>query len=216
MPAPSSQALVATSLNPQCHDVMQDLDLRHLERVIRDINELRNKEEWMLSILRTTNTIMTTYNNTLLDISSEMNDLRCQVTELEEKVGTGNGGLERERTRKKNLVHAVVRETAGIPRNWSKPVYAAENWPDHDEEEAPDGVSYRMASFENLVSTAVRKCAEDDQFAQLKSKPTNDELRGRVIDYLNNVVREKKKAEAKKRTEVKVTSIKSRTARTTF
>ncbi|KGB74796.3 hypothetical protein CNBG_0634 [Cryptococcus deuterogattii R265] len=67
--------------------------------------------------------------------------------------------------------------------------------------------------FENLVSTAVRKCAEDDQFAQLKSKPTNDELRGRVIDYLNNVVREKKKAEAKKRTEVKVTSIKSRTAR---
>lgn len=80
---------------------MQDLDLRHLERVIRDINELRNKEEWMLSILRTTNTIMTTYNNTLLDISSEMNDLRCQVTELEEKVGTGNGGLERERTWKK-------------------------------------------------------------------------------------------------------------------
>lgn len=60
----------------------------------------------------------------------------------------------------------------------------------------------------NLVSTAVRKCAEDDQFAKLKSKPTNDELRGRVIDYLNSVVREKKK-----RAEMKVKSIKSRTAR---
>lgn len=44
---------------------------------------------------------MTTYNNTLLDISSEINDLRSQVTELEEKMRTGNGGLETERARKK-------------------------------------------------------------------------------------------------------------------
>lgn len=44
---------------------------------------------------------MTPYNNTLLDISSEMNDLRSQVTELEEKMRTRNGGLETERARKK-------------------------------------------------------------------------------------------------------------------
>lgn len=40
-----------------------------------------------------------------------------------------------------------------------------------------------------------------------RGKSTNDELRGRVIDYLNNVVREKKRAE------MKVKSIKSRIAR---
>ncbi|KJE04383.1 hypothetical protein I311_01865 [Cryptococcus gattii NT-10] len=70
-----------------------------------------------------------------------------------------------------------------------------------------------LCSFENLVNTAIRKCAEDDQFALLKSKPTNDELRGRAIDYLDSVVREKKKAEATKRAETTVKSIKSRTAR---
>nr|KIR46437.1 hypothetical protein I312_04493 [Cryptococcus bacillisporus CA1280] len=73
----------------------------HLPRAFCDIGELRNKEEWMLSILRTTSTIMTTYNNALLDMASEINDLRSQVTELKEKVGTGNGGLERKRARKK-------------------------------------------------------------------------------------------------------------------
>lgn len=126
-----------------------------------------------------------------------------------------------------NPVHAVVREMVGIPRNRSKPVYAVENWPDYHEEEAPDGFflqdgkifwhpnwsNLRTIFFENLVNTAIRKCAEDDQFALLKSKPTNDELRGRAIDYLDSVVREKKKAEATKRAETTVKSIKSRTAR---
>lgn len=70
-----------------------------------------------------------------------------------------------------------------------------------------------FCSFENLVSTAVKKCLQDDQFFQIKSKPTNNELRGRVVDYLNSVVREKKKAEAKKKTEARMKNIKGRTMR---
>ncbi|OXH37265.1 hypothetical protein J005_01464 [Cryptococcus neoformans] len=70
-----------------------------------------------------------------------------------------------------------------------------------------------LASFENLVSTAVKKCLQDDQFVQTKSKPTNNELRGRVVDYLNSVVREKKKAEVKKKTEARMKNVKGRTMR---
>lgn len=70
-----------------------------------------------------------------------------------------------------------------------------------------------LCSFENLVSAAVKKCLQDDQFVQIKSKPTNNELRGRVVDYLNSVVREKKKAEAKKKTEARMENIKGRTMR---
>ncbi|KAE8538377.1 hypothetical protein D1P53_004730 [Cryptococcus gattii VGV] len=114
-----------------------------------------------------------------------------------------------------------------MPRHGPKPVYAAENWPDYYEEDTTDGCfqqddktfwhpnwsNLRANFFENLVSIAVRKCAEDDQFAQRKSKPTNDELKGPVIDCLTSVVGEKKKTEAKKRAEMTVEGIKSRTAR---
>ncbi|AFR93561.1 hypothetical protein C347_01525 [Cryptococcus neoformans AD2-60a] len=104
--------------------------------------------------------------------------------------------------------------------------------PDYNEEEAPDGFflkdgrifwrsnwsNLRCALrgdviFENLVSTAVKKCLQDDQFVQTKSKPTNNELRGRVVDYLNSVVREKKKAEVKKKTEARMKNVKRRTMR---
>lgn len=61
--------------------------------------------------------------------------------------------------------------------------------------------------------TASLSFVEDDQFVQIKSKPTNNELRGRVVDYLNSVVREKKKAEAKKKTEARMENIKGRTMR---
>ncbi|KAE8539876.1 hypothetical protein D1P53_003813 [Cryptococcus gattii VGV] len=100
-----------------------------------------------------------------------------------------------------NLIHAVIRDMVGMPKNGPKPVYAAEKWPDYHKEEAPDGFFLQDGKifwclnwsnlctnfFKNLVSTAARKCAEDDQLALLKSKPTNDELKGRVIDYLNSV-----------------------------
>ncbi|AGV14309.1 hypothetical protein, variant [Cryptococcus neoformans var. grubii H99] len=209
----------------------------HLPRAFCDISELRNKEEWMLSILRTSLNIMITQNNTLFNMASEMEDLRSQVRDLEEKMRTGNGGLENDRARKKlraetdhdvlNLVHGVVREMVGMPRKGPKPLYVADNWPDYNEEEAPDGFflkdgrifwrpnwsNLRCAFFENLVSTAVKKCLQDDQFFQIKSKPTNNELRGRVVDYLNSVVREKKKAEVKKKTEARMKNVKGRTMR---
>lgn len=70
-----------------------------------------------------------------------------------------------------------------------------------------------LCSFENFVSAAVKKCVEDDKFVHIKSKPTNNELRGRVIDYLNSVVREKKKAEAKKKAEMRMKNIRVRTMR---
>ncbi|OWZ62181.1 hypothetical protein AYX14_06942 [Cryptococcus neoformans] len=70
-----------------------------------------------------------------------------------------------------------------------------------------------MFNFENFVSAAVKKCVEDDKFVHIKSKPTNNELRGRVIDYLNSVVREKKKAEAKKKAEMRMKNIRARTTR---
>lgn len=70
-----------------------------------------------------------------------------------------------------------------------------------------------FCSFENLVSTAVKKCLQNDPFVQIKSKPTNNELRGRVVDYLNSVVREKKKAEVKKKTEARMKNVKGRTMR---
>lgn len=73
----------------------------HLTRAFCDISELRNKEEWMLSILRTSLNIMITQNKTLLNMTSEIEALRSQVTELEEKLKMGNGGLEREIVRKK-------------------------------------------------------------------------------------------------------------------
>lgn len=73
----------------------------HLTRALCDISELRNKEEWMLSILRTSLNIMITQNNTLFNMASEMEDLRSQVRDLEEKMRTGNGGLENDRARKK-------------------------------------------------------------------------------------------------------------------
>ncbi|UOH81207.1 hypothetical protein LQV05_003874 [Cryptococcus neoformans] len=99
--------------------------------------------------------------------------------------------------------------------------------PDYNEEEAPDGFflkdgrilwrpnwsNLRCAFFENLVSTAVKKCLQNDPFVQIKSKPTNNELRGRVVDYLNSVVREKKKAEVKKKTEARMKNVKGRTMR---
>lgn len=45
---------------------------------------------------------MATYNITLLDISSEMNDLRSQVTGLGEEMRMGNGGLGREKARRRS------------------------------------------------------------------------------------------------------------------
>ncbi|KIR59477.1 hypothetical protein I314_04462 [Cryptococcus bacillisporus CA1873] len=107
-----------------------------------------------------------------------------------------------------------------MPRHGPKPVYAAENWPDHYEKETPDGFflqddkifwhpnwsNLRTNLFENLVSIAVKKCAEDDQFARRKSKPTNDELKGR--DRLPKQCRkEEGRAEAKKRVEMTVKGI---------
>lgn len=44
---------------------------------------------------------MITQNKTLLNMKSEIEALRSQVTELEEKLKMGNGGLEREIVRKK-------------------------------------------------------------------------------------------------------------------
>lgn len=55
----------------------------------------------MLSLLRTSLNIMITQNKTLLNMKSEIEALRSQVTELEEKLEMGNGGLEREIVRKK-------------------------------------------------------------------------------------------------------------------
>ncbi|KAE8541145.1 hypothetical protein D1P53_002500 [Cryptococcus gattii VGV] len=119
------------------------------------------------------------------------------VQELEEKVRTGNGRLERERARKKvraetdqnllNLIHAVIRDMVGMPKNGPKPVYAAEKWPDYHKEEAPDGFFL--------------------QDGKIFWRPNWSNL------HTNFVVREKKKAEAKKRAEMMVKSIKSRTAR---
>ncbi|KIR26787.1 hypothetical protein I309_04360 [Cryptococcus deuterogattii LA55] len=88
----------------------------------------------------------------VISVNSETRKSGCSpfcMTELKEKVRTGNGELERERARKKvraetdqnvlNLVHAVVREMVQMPRHRPKPVYAAENWPDYYQEETPDG-----------------------------------------------------------------------------